>query len=324
MCTAVTYCSKCGYFGRNLDFEHSFGEKIVIVSRNFPFVFRSRGEILSHYAIIGMGIVSNNFPLYFDGANEEGLCMAGLLFSGYAHFHEELQGYDNIASFELIPWVLSQCKSVSEAKELLRKTNVTNLDFSEEYPSTPLHWIVSDKHSSITVESCREGLFIYDNEVGVLANSPTFPMQMFVLNNYMSLSPNPPENHFSEKLKLIPYSRGMGSFGLPGDLSSTSRFVRGAFTKLNSASPDDEQCCVNQVFHILGSVYQTRGLNRTEEDFPEITYYSSCINIDEGIYYYTTYDNMSLNAVKLSEHDTSGERIYTFPLERKWQINFQR
>lgn len=190
MCTAVTFSSKCGYFGRNLDFEHSFGEKIVIVSKNFPFTFRSWGKIPSHYAMLGMGIVSNNFPLYFDAVNEKGLCMAGLLFPEYAHFHEESRGYDNIASFELIPWVLSQCKNVSEAKELLKRTNVTNLNFSEEYPSTPLHWIISDKFSSITVESCSEGLFIYNNDAGVLTNSPTFPMQMFFLNNYMSLSPN--------------------------------------------------------------------------------------------------------------------------------------
>jgi len=324
MCTAVTYYSKCGYFGRNLDFEYSFGEKVVIVSRNFPFLFRSWGEIPSHYAVIGMGIVSNNFPLYFDAVNEEGLSMAGLLFSEYAHFHEETSYYENIASFELIPWVLSQCKNVSEAKELLQKTNVTNLDFSREYPSTPLHWIVSDKTSSITVESMKDGLFVYDNEVGVLTNSPPFPMQMFSLNNYMSLSPYPPKNLFSDKLHLNTYSRGMGSIGLPGDLSSTSRFVRGVFARLNSFSPEDEQCCVNQVFHILGGVYQTRGLNMTGENSPEITRYSSCINMDEGIYYYTTYNNMSLNAVKLSDHDISGERIYTFPLVTKWNVSFHR
>jgi len=324
MCTAITYYSKYGYFGRNLDFEHSFGEKVVIVSRNFPFTFRSGDTISSHYSIIGMGIVSNNFPLYFDGANEKGLSMAGLLFSGYAHFHESTPGYDNIASFELIPWVLSQCKNVSEAKKLLRKTNVTNLDFSEEYSATPLHWIISDKEFSITVESCKEGLLIYDNKVGVLTNSPTFPMQMFSLNNYMSLSPYPPGNLFSNKIDFTPYSRGMGSLGLPGDLSSVSRFVRGAFTRLNSTSPDDEQSCVNQVFHILGNVYQTRGINMIEEDFSEITRYSACINMDKGIYYYTTYDNSSLNAVNLWEQDISGERIYTFPLERKWHVNFQR
>ena len=324
MCTAITYLSQNHYFGRNLDFEHSFGEKIVITSRNFPFVFRNLPSVPKHYAIIGMGIISNNFPLYFDAANEAGLSMAGLLFPHFAYYHDIKPSCNNIASFELIPWVLSQCKSIADAKALLRGASIADIDFSDEYPSTPLHWIISDKTGSITVESLKEGLFIYDNPVGVLTNSPTFPMQMFTLNNYMSLSSHQPKNLFSDKVDLSPYSRGMGALGLPGDLSSASRFVRATFTRLNSVSPEDEQSSVAQVFHILQSVYQTRGLNRTDEDSPEITYYSSCINTDEGIYYYTTYDNTVLNAVNMHEQELDSERVYTFPLIREWKVNFQR
>lgn len=324
MCTAVTYYPGCGYFGRNLDFEHIFGEKVVIVSRDFPFVFRECGKILSHYALIGMGIVSDNFPLYFDCANEMGLCMAGLLFSGYAVYRESVSGVCNIASFELIPWVLSQCKNVSEAKELLRRTNITSLNFSKEYPATPLHWMISDRERSIVVESTKNGISVFDNEVGVLTNSPDFETQKLFLSNYMSLSPNPPENHFSGNIDLTPVSRGMGAFGLPGDLSSTSRFVRGAFTRLNSVSSDDEQGSVSQVFHILGSVFQTRGTNNIDGKTPEFTRYSACINMDEGIYYYKTYDNPGLYAVSLHEQELSGERIYTFPLVTSWGVNYLR
>ena len=324
MCTAITYLSQNHYFGRNLDFEHSFGEKIVITARDFPFTFRKLPSVKKHYAIIGMGIISNNFPLYFDAANEAGLSMAGLLFPHFAYYHDIKPNCNNIASFELIPWVLSQCKSISEAKALLHGASIADIDFSDEYPSTPLHWIISDRTGSITVESLKEGLFIYDNPVGVLTNSPTFPMQMFTLNNYMSLSSHQPKNLFSDKVELSTYSRGMGALGLPGDLSSASRFVRAAFTRLNSVSPEDEQSCVAQVFHILQCVYQTRGLNRTEEDSPEITYYSSCINTDEGIYYYTTYDNTVLNAVNMYEQELDSERVYTFPLIREWKVNFQR
>ena len=324
MCTAITYLSENHYFGRNLDFEHSFGEKIVITARNFPFLFRNLRPVTTHYAIIGMGIVSNNFPLYFDAANEAGLSMAGLLFPGFAHYHDLKVGCDNIASFELIPWVLSQCKSITEAKSLLNGASIADIGFSSEYPSTPMHWIISDKSGSITVESLKEGLFIYDNAVGVLTNSPTFPMQMFVLNNYISLSSHQPKNSFSDKLELSLYSRGMGALGLPGDLSSSSRFVRAAFTRLNSLSPEDEQSSVSQFFHILQSVYQTRGLNRTEESSLEISYYSSCINTDKGIYYYTTHDNPSLNAVNMYEQELDSERVYTFPLINKWNVNYQR
>lgn len=323
MCTAITYLTNNHYFGRNLDFEHSFGEEIVITPRNYPFSFRKLKSVTHHYAIIGMGIVSDNFPLYFDATNEVGLSMAGLLFSGYAHYHEIKHSYDNAASFELIVWVLSQCKSILQAKELLEKANVADIDFSTEYPSTPLHWIISDKTGSITVESVKEGLLIYDNPAGVLTNNPPFPLQMFNLNNYMSLSPQPPENTFSEKLELSVYSRGMGALGLPGDLSSASRFVRAAFTRLNSFSEENEQSSVSQFFHILSSVYQTRGSVRTEENLPEITLYSSCTNTDKGIYYYTTYDNTGINAVNMHSQNLDSDKLCTFPLIREWKVNFQ-
>jgi len=323
MCTAVSYLSKCHYFGRNLDFEHSFGEKIVITSKKFPFTFRNQTTLQTHYAIVGMGIVSDNFPLYFDAVNDAGLSMAGLLFPGYAYYHKPKDGFHNIASFELIPWVLSCCRNIQEAKTLLEKTNVTDIDFSNNYPSTPLHWIISDKSGSLTVESLREGLFVYDNPVGVLSNSPDFPTQMLILSNFMSLSPNPPENLFSDKLSFTHYSRGMGSIGLPGDLSSCSRFVRSAFTKLNSTSPEGEQFSVNQVFHILRNVFQIRGCNIVENT-PQITHYSSCINSDKGIYYYTTYDNSDLNAVNIHDQDLDSDRIYTFELITDWKLHFQR
>ena len=149
-------------------------------------------------------------------------------------------------------------------------------------------------------------------------------MQMFNLGNFMSLSPREPENKVSRKLNFSPYSRGMGALGLPGDLTSSSRFVRATFTKLNAVSPEDEQCAVNQFYHILENVFQTRGCNIVENDAPEITYYSSCINMDKGIYYYKTYDNSSLNAVNMHEQDLEGDRVYTFPLIKEWKVNFQR
>ena len=126
MCTAVTYLSGHHYFGRNLDFEHSFGEKVVITSREFPFLFRELPILQKHYAMIGMGIVSDNFPLYFDGVNEKGLSAAGLLFPEDSHYHKKKPDYKNIASFEFIPWVLSQCQNIDEVKKLLIRTNITD------------------------------------------------------------------------------------------------------------------------------------------------------------------------------------------------------
>ena len=315
MCTAITYSASDHYFGRNLDYEHSFGEKIVITPRNFPFPFRHMKTINTHFALIGMAVVSENFPLYFDATNEKGLSMAGLLFSETAFYRPLNKECDNIPSFEFIPWVLSQCENVADAKKLIEKINITDDIFSSEFPPSPLHWIIADRKESITVEALREGIFVHNNPVGVLTNNPPFPFQMFNLTNYMSLSNNPPENTFSEKINLSPYSRGMGAMGLPGDVSSASRFVRASFTKLNSVSEKDEKSCVNQFFHILGSVRQIRGLTRLENGLYEITQYSSCVNTDKGLYYYTTYDNLSINCVNLYSTDLDESTLTVCTLE---------
>ena len=137
--------------------------------------------------------------------------------------------------------------------------NLTNTQFSENFPCAQLHWILADTSGCIVVESMKDELHIYDNPVGVLTNNPPFPQQMFQLNNYQSLSPRQPENTFAPELSLQSYSRGMGALGLPGDLSSASRFAKVAFTKMNSRSGDSELESVSQFFHILGSVDQQRG-----------------------------------------------------------------
>lgn len=323
MCTAVSFYTKDHYFGRNLDYEHSYDEQIIVTPRNFPFKFKKLCSLQSHYAITGMAAIRNGYPLYYDGLNEKGLSMAGLLFSGYAHYHSVKPRYDNVAPFELIPWVLSQCESVARAKELLLSANIIDLPFSSDLPLSPLHWIISDKSSSIVVESVENGLFVYDNPVNVLTNNPPFPMQLFNLNNYISLSPHSPQNTFSKKLQLAPYSRGMGAMGMPGDLSSSSRFVRSAFTLLNSVSGESEQESVSQFFHILGSVSQQRGCVCMENDKYEITLYSSCMNTDRGIYYYTTYNNSRISAVDMHKEDLDSSELKIFPLEKDWSVLMQ-
>ncbi len=322
MCTAVSFQSKDHYFGRNLDVECSYGEKIVVTPRKYTFNFRLEKPKENHYAIIGMAVVADSYPLYFDATNEKGLSMAGLNFPETADYEEPTEDKHNIGVFELIPWILGSCSSVDEAKDLLQKTNVVAMDFNEEYHSTPLHWMISDRDYSITVECVKEGLKIYYNPVHVLTNNPEFPMQMFNLNNYMSLSREEPETRFAEGFNFYKYSRGMGALGMPGDLSSMSRFVRGTFTRLNSVCGETESESISQFFHILASVAQTRGCVRVDDSF-EITSYSSCCNTDKGVYYYKTYENSQIYAVDLHRENLDRNGLIIYNLVNEQQINYQ-
>ena len=323
MCTAISYKTKDHYFGRNLDLEYSHKETVTIMPRNFPFDFRKMGNMERHFAIIGMAYICNGYPLYYDGTNEKGLSMAALNFPENADYKPYRYKKDNITPFELIPWVLVQCATVAEAEILLKRINLLDEKFSEALPLSPLHWIISDKERSITLESVKEGIKIYDNPVGVLTNNPTFDYQLFNLNNYMGLSRSERQNSFAGNLELKPYSRGMGAMGLPGDASSMSRFVRAAFVKQNSVSGDSEAESVSQFFHILKAVEMQRGCVELGEGVYEITVYSSCCNTDRGIYYYTTYDNNQICGVDMYKEDLEGNKLIAYPLIKEQSILYQ-
>ena len=320
MCTAATYKTKDFYFGRTLDYEFSYGEEITITPRNYKFNLKNMGIMETHYAMIGMAHIAENYPLYYDAINEKGLGMAGLNFVGNADYKEVIDGKDNITQFEFIPYILGKCASVKEARVLLGKINITNIPFNEKMTLAQLHWIIADKNEAITVESIKDGIKIYDNPVGVLTNNPPFDKQIFNLNNYMNLSPKSPKNNFSDKLNLNMYSRGMGSIGLPGDLSSQSRFVRVAFTKMNSVSGNDEKSSVSQFFHILSSVDQQRGCCQLDDDKYEITIYTCCCNTTKGIYYYTSYDNHQICAVDMHNENLDGDKLVRYPLITEGEI----
>lgn len=322
MCTAATYKTKGAYYGRTLDYEFSYGEEVCITPRNYRFDFRYMGSMDRHYAIIGMAFIVDDFPLYYDAMNEKGLWMAGLNFVGNAVYSDAKDGLKNVAQYEFIPWVLSQCADINDARTKVSEINLVGTPYSDKLPVAELHWIIADRTGSITVESTDKGLAIYDNPAGVLTNNPPFDMQMFGLNNYMQLSPKQPDNRFSTELELKTYSRGMGALGLPGDLSSASRFVRVAYTRANSVSGESETESVGQFFHILGSVEQQRGCCEVSEGKYEITIYTSCCSADKGIYYYTTYNDRQINAVDMNREDLDGSGLVRYPLIQTENINY--
>ncbi len=321
MCTALTLKTNDSYFGRTLDLDRSYGEEVCVVPRSFPFRFRKCDKAARHYAIIGMATVIEGTPLFYDGANEHGLAMAGLNFPENAYYAPLAEGKDNIAPFEVIPWLLGQCKTVSEAKVLLSRINITDISFSDSLPNSPLHFIISDGEECLTVEPMQSGLHIYENKIGVLTNNPPFPYQLKALENYNGLRIDNAKVMKNTKLGYSDYCQGLGAVGLPGDVSSMSRFARIAFLKEHSISNDGESASVSQFFHLLSSVEMIYGACKTDEGNFDFTGYTSCINTDRGIYYYTTYSNRRINAVDMHKTDLNGDTTYRFALQKAESIN---
>ena len=310
MCTAVCYRNNACYFGRNLDLDRGYGESVVITPRNYEIKLRCEKPIPSHYAMIGMATIVDDFPLYYEATNEMGLSIAGLNFSDNAVYYCLAKGKNNVAPFEFIPRILADCSCIDEAKTLLSKINAVNINFSEQLPLTPLHWMISDNKSSIAVEPRKDGLKIYDDPFEILTNDPPFDFHKTNVNHYMSLGVGKAISQFRESIPMKNYGLGMGALGLPGDFSSVSRFIRALFVKENSISKPTEKTNVDQFFHILNSVAMPKGCVQTKNGF-EYTRYSSCCNADRGIYYYTTYDNFEIVSVNMHDVDLNQSHLYS-------------
>ena len=323
MCTAIGFNKRCFYFGRTLDYEISYGEKITITPRNFCFDFGKAGKYTRHFSMIGMAHVDHGYPLYYEAINEKGLGMAGLNFVDYAVYGTKTVGKYAIAPHEFIPFVLGRCQNLSEAKDLLEEIRLENRAASEKLPAAQLHWIISDKNGSVVVESTKNGMFVYDDPLGILTNNPEFPQQYLQLSNYMNLTAKPPQNNFCSSIELKQYSRGMGAIGLPGDWSSESRFARAAFVKLNAVSGDSEAEAVTQFFRMMDTLAVPKGCCDIGDGVYQITRYTCCCNCDKGIFYYTTYENHRITAVDLRHENLEGTRVVCYEPVAKEQIVYQ-
>ena len=320
MCTAVSINENGHFFGRTLDIECSLVQKIVIMPRNFKLNYLYEGGQENHFAMIGVAHVSNCYPLYFDAVNEHGLCIAGLSFTGNAVYHMKHKSNYNVASFELIPWILGQCESLKDAAELLRKTNITPDSFSEKLSATPLHWIVSDKGGSITVESTKDGLKIYDNPVGILTNNPDFNFHIANISQYVNLTPTVPQNRLAPILPLKQFSKGFGSLGLPGDFSSASRFVRATFFKYHTTGYQNEVCRLLRILDLVSVPY---GCVINNDHTPHYTVYSSCIDTGSLVYYYSTFGCRRTCAVDLKNADLNSRELSSFEMVEHDDIKMQ-
>ena len=320
MCTSILMRGEKPLFGRNMDLYYELDCSVVITPRRYPFNFRIEGDFEDHYALIGMAVVKNGYPLYCEAVNEHGLSVAGLDFPGNAFYSEDLvKEKANVSPFELIPWILMQCRTLDDAAALIEKTHITAINFSKDIPLSPLHWHIADAGGSLVFEVTREGARIYKNNVNVMTNNPTFGFHLENLANYLNLTPGEASGAF-EGAGIKPFSFGLGSVGLPGDSSSASRFVRAAYLLNNSVCEDDS---LSQFFHLLSSLAMVRGSVITPKGLFDMTAYSCCIDLLERVYYYTTYNNDRISAVKMRREYLEGGELIIFPLERCQSIFYQ-
>lgn len=290
MCTSIAMRGKNIIFGRNMDIDYNFGERAIIMPRNFPLKFKSAVPPEKHYSVIGTGAVFEGYPLFADGMNENGLCIAALKFTDNSFYSPKIEeGKINLAPYEIIPYLLGKCRNLCEVKTILSDINIINVPFNENLPLSPLHWHIADKNGSVTVEPMSDGVKIYENTADILTNNPPFPFHIQNIAQYKTLSPYFPE------IKPEPFGLGFGGIGLPGDYSPASRFIRADFLLSHTKRHD-----VTQLFHILNSVAIPEGAVYTPDKKAHKTTYSCCFDGENLTYFYKTYDDLNIRSIKLS------------------------
>lgn len=284
-----------------MDLDYHFGEKIIITPRNYQISFKREDALNRHYAMIGIGTVQDNYPLYAEAVNEKGLYVAALKFDAF--YPDTSDTEILLAPYELIPWILGKCQSVKEAKKMLQKADIVNIPFNEKTGVSPLHYHIADRECSLTVERSREGMKIYENEVGILTNNPPFDFHIKSLDHQKHLTPHVPDK--------TAYGLGLGAYSLPGDFSSASRFLKLAFLKKYTVCENDEKSSVQTLFRLMSQISVPKGSTLTADNKYHYTTYTCVINATKKIYYYNTYENLDIKTVVLKEESLDLKELIT-------------
>ena len=309
MCTGVRFSGADGemYFGRNLDWSVPYGQKVVITPRGYRYKTAFLGENPNAPALIGMGIIAENTPLYFDCANEHGLAVAGLNFPGYAKYAEAaVEGKTNVAAYEFPLWVALNFKTVDEVEKALSNVAIVAKPINEQYPVSQLHWMIGDAKRSIVVEYTEKGMEIFQNDVDVLTNQPGYGWHKENLRTYMNLDSKMPTEVDWGKAKMTAFGSGSMMRGIPGDYYAPSRFVRVAYLNTHYPVKDTEADNVSRLFHTLTGVAMIDGAAAMADGAFEKTIYTGGYSAKTKTYYYNTYENPAIQSVSLSDFDLDG------------------
>lgn len=314
MCTGVRFSDGEGnmYFGRNLDWSFSYGETILATPRNYryEYVFGAHGKTAPN-AVIGVGVVMADRPMYFDCANEHGLAVAGLNFPGYASFaHKPVEGTENVATFEFPLWITRNFDSVDEVEQALANVTLVSQVVPGQQESL-LHWLIGDGKRSIVVEQMADGMHVYHDDVDVLTNQPTFDFHMENLRNYMCVGNEMAKPINWGNATLSAWGAGVSMHGVPGDVSSPSRFVRVAYVNTHYPSQDDESANVSRLFHTLSSVQMVEGMAKMGNGQFERTLFTSGYSSKTNTYYMNTYEDPAIRSYTMTDFDMDSSELIT-------------
>jgi len=311
-CTGITLKSKDGatVAARTIEWAESVMNCMyVIVPKNQELQsFTPTGmdgvKFKSKYGFVGLAVEQKEFMV--EGLNEKGLSAGLFYFPNYGKYqpYDAAQKDKCLADFQVVSYVLSQCESVDEVKEVLPKVRVINIDPR----SSTVHWRFTEASGrQIVLEIVNEVMHFYENPLGVLTNSPGIEWHWANLNNYINLQPGSVPEHSFGPLEMKNFGHGSGMLGLPGDFTPPSRFVRAAFFQLTAPQQTDAEGSIFQAFHILNNFDIPTGTEvawgKASTDLPSATQFTVASDTHNRMLFYRTMYNSNIRCIDLKRVD---------------------
>lgn len=302
--------------GRTMEFGVDLKPAWIVTPRGKEFISpapegrRGLSWTTKHGSIAAYNFGENTMAV--DGMNEKGLTISGLWYENNTQWPDLADSGEKplLSHALLISWVLGNFATTDEVVKALKSTPV----YGQALPQMgslipPLHYSVQDASGgSIVLEWDQGKLHVYANPLGIMTNAPNFPYMMTNLRNYAGLNAEQWTATRFNGVPVTPTGHGAGMFGLPGDITPPSRFVRLAVLRQYSDQAADSLGAVKLARHLLNSVYITRGTivdrnaagNVTSSESTQWTVYYDLTNKNM---YFQTYDNATLRKIDLKAID---------------------
>lgn len=298
MCTAITLVAKNGdvIFGRTMDFSYPLHPTLHKIPGGYSFQSQTGFHTFcTKYPFMGTAQTSPALT-FADGINSAGLSAAMLYFPGYASYDDcNPKEHRCIAATEVVLFTLGMCKNVSDVIATLSNLSIIGIKDNVTHTIAPLHWIFADKSGRcITVEKTSEGIHFYENQNGVLTNSPDFSWHQTNLRNYIHLSQEQTSSVAWNGKWLTPFGQAGGSIGLLGDFTSPGRFVRAAFLKSHLAPLNTGTDAIAAAFSVLGNVTIPKGCVMTKRMAFDYTLYTVCYHLSTLQAYYKNCEDIPM------------------------------
>ena len=316
--------------GRTMEFGFDIKSNVLVVPAGTKYTTlglnpkKSGFTFEAKYGFAGANALGKS--IIVDGVNEKGLYFGAFYFKGAAEYSELTAANQNnaISSEEVGNWLLSQFATVEEIKAAMSEKVVVGTYVKEIEGIAPLHYAVTDADGgSIVIEYTKSGLTIHDNTVNVVTNNPTYDWQLTNLRNYIGLTATNRETLTVGKQKVKPFGQGTGMFGLPGDFSSPSRFVRATAFANNALPSKDVDEGVFRAFHIMNNFDIPKGAIRESDNktLMDYTIWTSVTDTKNAIYYYKTFKGQAVECLDLRKALVNLKSPKLLKMETEFSIN---